>query len=203
MAPPETKVEQLLRLARERKVLHASDLTSANIPRAYLARLVDRGLLIQTGRGTYTSPAADLTENHTLAEVARQVPAAVVCLLSALRFHGLTTQNPHDVWIALPRGTWRPSRAGSAALRVTTLTPGLYSADVEAHLIEGIEVRVYSAVRSVADCFRHRNEVGLDVALEALRDYLRAFPEGRDALWRCARRVKIWSVLRPYLEALS
>lgn len=203
MDHPTAKIDQLLALARERGVLRASDLRKAGIPRAYLARLVDRGLLIQTGRGTYTHRDADLTEHHTFAEVARQAPTAVVCLLSALRFHGLTTQNPHEVWIALPRGAWRPARVGSAKARVSTLVPALYAADVEEHLVEGVPVRVYSGARTVADCFRHRSEVGLDVCLEALRDYLRQNPGGREALWRCAERVRIWSVLRPYLEAIS
>lgn len=203
MVDTPTKVEQLLSLARERGVVRASDLDEAAIPRAYLGRLVDRGLLIQTGPGTYTHPEAELTEHHTLAEVARRVPAAVVCLLSALRYHDLTTQNPSEVWVTLPRNAWRPTAVGSAALRVITASTALYSTDIEDHLVEGVQVRVYSGVRTVADCFRHRSAVGLDVALEALRDLLRRQPSCRDELWRCARRVRIWSVLRPYLEALS
>ncbi len=198
-----TKVEQLLAIARERGVVRASDLDAAAIPRAYLARLVHRGLLIQTGRGTYTHPDAELTEHHTLAEVSRRVPAAVVCLVSALRFHELTTQNPSEVWVTLPRNAWRPAAVGSAPLRVVTASPTVYGADIEEHLVEGIRVRVYSAVRTVVDCFRHRSAVGLDVALEALRDLLRRQPRCRDELWRCARRVRAWSVLRPYLEAPS
>ena len=203
MVDTPTKVEQLLSLARERGVVRASDLDEAAIPRAYLGRLVGRGLLIRTGPCTYTHPDADLTEHHTLAEVARRAPAAVICLLSALRYHQLTSQNPSEVWVTLPRNAWRPAAVGSAPLRVFTASPALYGTDVEEHLVEGVHVRVYSAVRTVADCFRHRSAVGLDVALEALRDLLRRQPSCRDALWRCACRVRIGSVLRPYLEALS
>ena len=203
MVHASTKVEQLLSLARERGVVRASDLDEAAIPRAYLGRLVHRGLLIQTGRGTYTHPDAELTEHHTLAEVARRVPAAVVCLLSALRYHELTTQNPSEVWVTLPRNAWRPVAVGSAPLRVITASPAFYGADIEEHVVEGVHVRIYGAVRTVVDCFRHRSAVGLDVALEALRDLLRRQPSCREELWRCARRVRVWSVLRPYLEALS
>lgn len=198
-----SKVDQLLTLAQTRRVVRASDLREAGIPRAYLRRLVTRGLLIRTGRGIYTHPEADLTEHHTLAEVARQVPSAIICLLSALRFHRITTQNPHEVWVALPRNAWRPARVGSIALRVHTLVPDLYGADQEEHVIEGVTIRVYSAPRTVVDCFRYRNEVGLDVALEALRDFLRRDPGGSEVLWRCAKRVHVWSVLKPYLEALG
>lgn len=203
MVTGDTKLDRLLALARERGVLRPDDLRDADIPRAYLSRLVARGLLLHTGRGTYVHPDAPITEQHTLAQVTRQVPDSVVCLLSALRFHGLTTQNPHEVWIAVPRGAWRPRRAAGADLRVRTLVPDLYAADVEEVEIEGVGVRVYSPARTVADCFRHRADVGLDVALEALRDYLRREPAGRDALWRCAERLHVWSVLRPYLEAVS
>lgn len=203
MVHESTKVDQLLSLARERGVVRASDLDEAAIPRAYLSRLVRRGLLIKTGRGTYMHPDAELTEHHTLAEVSRGVPAAVVCLLSALRYHELTTQNPSEVWVMLPRGAWRPAAVGSTPLRVITASRALYGADIEEHVIEGVRVRVHSAVRTVGECFHHRSAVGLDVALEALRDLLRRQPSCRDELWRCARRLRVWSVLRPYLEALS
>jgi predicted transcriptional regulator of viral defense system len=168
----------------------------------YLTRLVHRGLLERVGRGLYTLPDAEATEQRTLAEAAARVPHGVVCLLSALRFHELTTQSPPQVWMAIPHKAWAP-RADRPPLRVVRMSGAALEAGIQTHRIEGVPVRVFSPAKTVADCFKFRNKVGLDVALEALRDYRRAHPAGTDELWRFARIDRVARVIRPYLEALG
>ena len=156
----------------------------------------------RVGRGLYTLPQTAATEHHSLVEACKRVPQGVICLLSALRFHGLTTQNPFEVWIAIGPKAWRP-RGGVAKLRVFHLSGSVLTSGVEEHRIEGATVRVYSPAKTVADCFKFRNKIGLDVALEALREYRRAHRAGMDELWRFARVCRVAEVMRPYLEALA
>lgn len=168
----------------------------------YLTRLLRQGLLERVGRGLYTLADADATEHRTLAEAAKRVPHGVVCLLSALRFHGLTTQNPFEVWMAIRHKAWAP-RADGLPLRIVRMSGAAFESGVETHQIDGVDVHVFSPAKTVADCFKFRNKVGLDVALEALRDYRRADPAGMDELWRHARADRVAQVIRPYLEALA
>ncbi len=200
MDHPQT--QRVLDLLSDGGVLRPRDLARHGIPRTYLQRLVRRGEIERVGRGLYMLPGADVTEHHSLVEACKRVPRGVVCLLSALRFHGLTTQNPWEVWLAVGRSAWRP-RGETVALRVVHLSPSTFDAGVEEHRIEGVPVRVYSAAKTVADCFKFRNKVGLDVALEALRDYRRQYRAGMDELWRFAKICRVTTVLRPYLEALE
>lgn len=178
------------------------DLDAHGIPRIYLTRLVRRGLLERVGRGLYTLPDAEVSEHHSLAGAAKQVPHGVVCLLSALRFHELTTQNPFEVWMALHHKAWSP-RSEALPLRIVRMSGAAFDSGVESHQIEGVTVRVYGAAKTVADCFKFRSKVGLDVAMEALRDYRRAYPAGMDDLWRYAKICRVSNVIRPYLEALG
>jgi predicted transcriptional regulator of viral defense system len=197
-----SKSELVLDLARRIGVVRPRDLDAHGIPRIYLTRLVRRGLLERVGRGLYTLPDAEVSEHRTLAEAARQVPHGVVCLLSALRFHELTTQNPFEVWMAVHHKAWSP-RSEGPPLRIVRMSGSAFDSGVESHQIEGVTVRVYGAAKTVADCFKFRNKVGLDVALEALRDYRRAYPAGMDDLWRYAKICRVSAVIRPYLEALG
>lgn len=197
-----SKSELVLDLARRVGVVRPRDLDAHEIPRIYLTRLVRRGLLERVGRGLYTLPDAEVSEHRTLAEAARQVPHGVVCLLSALRFHELTTQNPFEVWMAVHHKAWSP-RSEGPPLRIVRMSGSAFDSGVEPHQIEGVTVRVYGAAKTVADCFKFRSKVGLDVALEALRDYRRAYPAGMDDLWRYAKICRVSAVIRPYLEALG
>lgn len=142
----------------------------------------------------------DVTEHHTLAEVSLAAPRAVVCLLSALRFHGLGTQLPPDVWLAIPQKGWRPATRG-LPVRIVYMSEASLEAGVETHDIEGVPVRITSAAKTVADCFKFRNKVGLDVALEALRDY-RSSRRDLEELRRFAKVCRVDRVMRPYLEAI-
>jgi predicted transcriptional regulator of viral defense system len=193
--------EIALRVARERGVARARDFGAHGVHRATLRRLRDEGLLVRTGRGLYQLPGVETSAAHSLAEVARAVPHGVVCLLSALRFHELTTQTPHEVWLLVG---WKRAAPKSppVRLRLVRATGGALTAGIETHAIDGVPVPITSPAKTVADCFKHRNKVGLDVALEALRDALRGKRARVDELWRYAEVDRVRNVMRPYLEAM-
>ena len=196
---PTKKAQQVLKrlgIARSR------DLEYAGVSRTQLRRLIERGLIERVGRGLYGLPGAARTERHHLAEAARRVPGGVVCLLSALRFHGLTTQNPFEVWMAIDRKAWRP-RLEHPPLRLVHLSGPALREGVEEHDVGGVVVRVFSAAKTVADCFKFRNKIGADVAVEALRDYRRLHPKRLEAVWRFAEVDRVTRVILPYMEAVG
>ena len=196
----DSHANRLIELARCRSILRAADLTEYSIPRIYLTRLVADGVLERPSRGLYVLAGADVTENHSLAEASRRVPRGVVCLLSALQFHGLTTQFPHAVWLAIDRKARIP-KVEYPPLRIVRFSgPDLISG-VVAHDVEGVMVKVTDAARTVVDCFAYRNKIGIDVALEALRDCLRKKKVTADDLYRAAKARRMANVMRPYLEA--
>lgn len=186
--------------AADSGLVRPRDLVSQRVTRTEIGRLTRDGRLRRLGRGLYGAPHAELTEHHSLAEAAKRVPNGVVCLLSALRFHGLTTQNPFEVWIAIGHKARRP-RATDPPLRVVHMSGPHATAGIETHSIEGVSVRVFSAAKTVVDCFRFRNKIGLDVALEALRDYKRHHRGGMDAIWHFATVGRVSQVMQPYVEA--
>ena len=197
-----SNTQRALELVRRAGVLRPRDLDRYGIQREHLRRLLRRGQVERVGRGLYTLPGAAATEHQSLVEACKRVPHGVVCMLSALRFHELSTQNPFEVWMAIDQKAWRP-RGGSPRLRIVHLSGAALKSGVNEHRIEGVTVRVYSPAKTVADCFKFRNKIGLDVALEALRDYRRKHRAGLDELWRFARICRVAKVMRPYLEALS
>ena len=201
MSAKATKTDELLRLARKGPV-RARDLDEAGIPRAYLRRLCDRGMLEQVDRGLYRLADAPVTELHSIAEVAVRVPLAAICLLSALQLHGLTTEVPHAVWVMIDRHARKP-RFSYPTLEVVRASGRALQHGIETRDIEGAEVRVTNPAKTVADCFRYRQHVGLDVALAALRDYLRKHRGGINALVEAARADRVYPLMRPYLEALA
>jgi predicted transcriptional regulator of viral defense system len=198
----ESKTQALLDLARKQGVVRSADLKPRNIPREYLSRLHREGVLERTSRGVYYLPETELTEHHSLAEAIKIAPRGIVCLLSALRFHDLTTQSPFEVWLALDRKAHRPT-GGGLSLRVVRFSGRALTAGVEEHLIEGVKVPIYSPAKTVADCFKYRNKIGLDVALEALRDYRKGRHSDADELWKYAKVCRVANVMRSYIEALS
>lgn len=198
----EPKTQQILDLARENGIIRPRDLAARGIAREYLRRLQRCGLLVRTARGLYMLPDADITEHHMLAEACKRVPQGVVCLLSALRFHDLTTQAPFEVWMALGPTARRP-QVESPPLRIVRFSSHALTEGIEAHIIEGVPVRVYNPAKTVADCFKYRNKIGLDVALEALRETWRERRATMDDLWRYATIDRVANVMRPYLESLE
>jgi len=200
MPAPTDKV--LMKLIQELGIARPSDLEARGIPRGRLYRLVRAGLLERQARGIYVASRHPYTAEHTLAQVAKRVPGGVFCLLTALRFHGLTTQAPADVWIALPEKARKP-RLDYPRLRVARFSGPALHEGIETHRLEKVEVRVYSAAKTVADCFKYRNKVGIDVAVEALRDFTRRHRGGATALARYARICRVTQVMQPYLDAVA
>jgi predicted transcriptional regulator of viral defense system len=190
-----------MQYVRRKRIVRPRDLEALGIPREYLLRLHRQGKLSRTGRGIYTLPDAAVTERHSYAEVAKRVPEAVLCLLSALAFHEFTTQSPAAVWIALGKGARKPAIL-SPSLRVVRLTEPSLSEGVEKHTVEGVPVRVYSAAKTVADCFKFRNKIGLDIAIEALKDCLRQKKATINDIYRYAKICRVSNVIRPYMESL-
>lgn len=193
---------KVLERVRRAGVLRPRDLDTEGIPREYLKRLHDRGLLVRLGRGLYAAADRDLGEHESLVAACKAVPLGVVCLLSALRFHEMTTQTPFEVWIAIDRKAWAPEGVG-LPLRVFRFSGAALTEGVEEHEVEGVPVRVYAAAKTVADCFKYRNKLGLDVALEALREYRQLRKGSADELWHYAQVCRVANVMRPYLEATA
>jgi predicted transcriptional regulator of viral defense system len=177
------------------------DIEAIGLPREYLLRLHRQGKLDRLGRGIYTLPDANVTERHSYAVVAKRVPEAVICLLSALVFHEFTTQSPASVWIGLRKGARKPALT-SPALWIVRLSGPSLTEGIENHQVEGVPVRVYSAAKTVADCFKFRNKIGLDVAIEALKDSLRQKKANVNEIYRYAKVCRVSNVIRPYMEAL-
>lgn len=203
----ESTQDTILRLAGNRGLIRPLDLDARGLPRVSLTRLVRQGRLARVGRGLYALPDRPVSEHSALAEVARRHPRAVVCLLSALRFHELTTQAPFEVWLAIHNKA-RPPQLDYPPLRIVRFSEAGLTEGIEEHAIDGVPVRIAGIARTVADCFKYRNKIGLDVALEALKDALREQGDrGRrasiDAIWRYAQLDRVANVMRPYLEALA
>lgn len=177
------------------------DVEAAGLPGSYLARLARRGLLKWIGRGLYTLPNSHTGEYHTLAEAAKRVPRGVICLMTALSFHRLTTQSPFEVWMAIGEKDRQPKTDGTA-LRIVHYSRETLEAGVESHLIDGVPVRIFAAAKTVADCFKYRNKIGMDVAIEALKDCLRSRKCSPDELTRYAKVCRVSNVMRPYMEAV-
>jgi predicted transcriptional regulator of viral defense system len=199
---PRTNRDRALQLIEEKGLTRPRDLEAHGITRAQLSRLVDEGLVLRQARGVYVVARHVITADHTLAHVATRVPEGVFCLLTALRFHRLTTQSPAEVWIALSEKARRP-RLDYPRLRVARFSGEALSAGIEEHRVEGVTIRVYSAAKTVADCFKYRNKIGVDVAVEALRDFSRKHRGGATDLARFARICRVARVMQPYLDAIA
>lgn len=195
--------EKLIEYANTRKIFRASDVArDIGLSRMYISRLVKEGQLERVGYGLYALAGIEFNENQSLLEVAAKVPNGVLCLLSALRFHELTTQNPFEVWIAIERDTWIP-KMDAVRLRVFTFSPKVYGSGIEKHTIGGVEVKVYSPAKTIADCFYYRKTVGLDVCIEALRDAWRSRKVTMDELFNFAKIRNVKGTMLPYLNTLS
>lgn len=191
----------MLHLARKGRILRPRDLQAKGLPSDYLWRLHQQDKLEKVGRGMYAAPRTALNEHQTVVQASLRVPHGVVCLLSALRFHDLTTQAPFEVWMAIDVKARGP-KEDIIPLRIVRFSGKALTAGVEAHSIEGVSVRVYKPAKTVADCFKYRNKIGLDVAIEALRDCWKKKKATADELWRYAKVCRVARVMRPYLESV-
>ena len=183
-------------------VLRARALVEQGLSRYQIKEMADKGQLLHLGRGLYSLPNSPVTENHDLAQVAARVPHGVICLASALQFHGLTTQNPWRIHLMLRRGA-RPPHIEHPPLFLVYAGGESYSAGIEEHVVEGVRVRVTGVAKTIADCFKYRSKVGLDVALEALKQTLQEKRATRTEIRCYAQICRVENVMRPYLEALS
>lgn len=190
-----------MKLVTKMGFIRANELTRLGIPRHCLSALVMTGELRRVSRGVYALSDSNPTANRTLAVTAKRMPNGVICLLSALRFHDLTTQLPSQVWIAIDRKTWRP-KVVTLPIKIIRFSAHALEEGIEVHRIEGVSVKIYSAAKTIADCFKYRNKIGLDVAIEALRESQRKRKCTMDTLWRFAKVCRVANVMRPYLESV-
>ena len=202
MLDMETAAERLIDLVRAKGLIRPCDLVPLGIPRISLTRAVRRGQLERLGRGLYGLPGREVSAHGSLAEVARRVPRGVVCLLSALRFHELTTQAPFEVWLAIENKAVAP-KFDYPPLRIVRFSGAALTEGVDEYVIDGVKVRVTSVAKTIADCFKYRNKIGLDVALEALREAWREKRMASDDLWRYAKVCRVANVMRPYMDSLA
>ena len=199
MTSAERQIQTLLRRAGTAR---SRDLVAAGISRSELSRRVAAGQLVRVARGLYALPDYQSGEHGALVTVAKRAPGVLFCLLTALRIHDLTTQAPFEVWIAIGNKD-HPPRLDYPPLRTVRFSAVALAAGVETHQVDGAAVRVTSVAKTVADCFKFRNKIGLDVALEALREARRAKKASADELWRYAKVNRVTNVMRPYLEAVA
>ena len=196
-----SKMQQVIDYAREHKIIRAKDIESEGIHRETLKRLTEQGILIHSARGIYTFAEAQITENHTLAQTAKRFSGGVVCLLSALSFYEITTQTPFEVWFAVPQ-THRPLKDSLLPIRTVYMSGKSLDEGIEEYLIEGVKVQIYCLAKTVIDCFKFRNKIGLDVAIEALQDSWRERRCSIDELWHYAKICRVHNVICPYLNSL-
>ena len=197
-----TKRERILQMLQKTRVLRPRDVEAVGISRTYLNKLHAEGVLDRPSRGLYVLKNDESSEQRSLVEASHRVPRGVICLLSALQFHELTTQAPFEVWMAIDEKARLP-RVEYPPLRIVRFSGVALTTSVQEHAIEGVTVRVYSPAKTVADCFKYRNKVGIDVAIEALRDCLRKKKATVDELWQAAKVCRMANVMRPYLEAIA
>ena len=193
------KIHNLLRRAGTAR---SQELVAAGATRSELSRLVASGDLLRVARGIYALPDHQASEQASLASVAKRAPGVVFCLLTALRLHELTTQSPFEVWIAIGN-KGHPPRLEYPPLRTVRFSDASLRAGVEVRRVDGVAARVTNPAKTVADCFKFRSKVGLDVAIEALRDALRTRKASMDELWRHARIDRVSNVMRPYLDSMA
>ncbi|MDP1607466.1 MAG: AbiEi antitoxin N-terminal domain-containing protein [Rhodocyclaceae bacterium] len=192
----------ILDLARRQGLIRPRDVEACGFSRMALSGLAHQGKLTRLSRGLYALPDRPVSEHATLAELASKHPSVQVCLLSALQFHGLTTQSPFEVWVAIANKARAP-KMDYPPLRIVRFSGDALSDGVEEHVVEGVTVRVTSVAKTVADCFKYRNKIGLDVALEALREAWNSKRVKMDELWHCAQVCRVANVMRPYLDGMT
>jgi predicted transcriptional regulator of viral defense system len=194
-------LQQVVELARNR-IIRSRELEDLGVPRARLGDLVAEGKLIRIGRGLYTASDFPITADHSLALAAKRYPEAVVCLLSAAQFHGITQEMPAAVWMAVPRSARVPSPS-DFQLRAVRVANDLFPFGIEEHDVEGTPVKIYSVARTVADCFKFRNRLGISVAVDVLQIVRFKRAATADQLWDAAKACRVLNVMRPYFEAIQ
>lgn len=202
MQRPSSQREQAQLLLARHGMLRLSELTSAGITAATISRMERDGRIVRLRRGLYQLADAQIDAHHSFAEAAKRIPKGVICLTSALSYHELTDQLPRRIWVAIGKKDWVPLDA-RPSLRIARFTESLLEDGVETHIIENVPVRIFNVPKTIADCFRHRRSVGLTVAIEGLQQAIRQRKARPAEIADYARRGRVWTVIRPYLEALT
>jgi predicted transcriptional regulator of viral defense system len=192
---------RIVKLANK-KVVRSRDLKGIAAPRVKISRLVGQGKLHRVARGLYVSSDYSITENHSLVLAAKLHPKGVVCLLSAAQFHGITLEMPPAVWMAFPRGKNVPG-PGDIPIKPVKVSESAFIYGIEQHHLEGTGVRIYSVAKTVADCFKFRNQIGISVAVEVLKEAWKHRKASADELWDAAKSCRMLNVMRPYFDTLQ
>ncbi|MFH0938528.1 MAG: type IV toxin-antitoxin system AbiEi family antitoxin domain-containing protein [Planctomycetota bacterium] len=201
MRKKDTKISRLRELAQRVGILHARELTPLGIPHRYFGRLCADGFLVKISHGLYMISGGPETAHLGLVQAAKAIPKSVICLLSALHFHEIGTQVPHQIWVAMDRRAARP-RMAHLKIQVVRFSGKSLTEGIAEHDIAGTRVRIYNPAKTVADCFKYRNKIGLDIAIEALREAVRGRKCTVDDLWRYANICRVSKVMLPYMEAM-
>ncbi len=194
--------EQIIAILKQKSVLRPRDLDAYKIPRRYLSRLQQRGLLVRSARGIYTAANAELSEKQTIVEVSKRIPKGTVCLLSALSIHEITTQSPFEIWLAIDRKGWLP-KVKDLPIKTVRFSGEALTSGIDFHTIDGVKVPVYNPAKTIADCFKYRNKIGLDITIEALKEGWKDKKFNMNDIWEYSKICRVQNVIRPYLESLS
>lgn len=196
----QTDLDKIIKIVHERGMISSEELRKIGFPPSLLCYLRNKGVLRRIARGTYTL-SGHISEHETFSEVALKVPHGVICLLSALQYHELTTQMPYESWVAIKKNSYYP-RNLQPAIKIIQFSGTNFSSGIETHEDNGVKIRVYCPAKTIVDCFRFRNQIGIDVAIEAMRDALKQKKASTDEIWEYARSGRMTKVMRPYLEAI-
>ena len=197
-----TKKDNLIHELSKKGMLKTQEILKLGISKEYLRKLKEKGVIERIARGIYTLPDHEFSATQSIAEISNQIPKGVICLLSALRFHGFTTQNPFEVWIAVEQKASKSQINSTTRIRYIWLSGKAFTAGVQTKTANNVKVKVYCPAKTVADCFKYRNKIGLDVALEAFREGWREKRFTMDELWEYAKICRVSNVMRPYLESM-
>jgi predicted transcriptional regulator of viral defense system len=198
---PPTQKKRALDLLRAKGMLRLKDLIAENIEPETLARLVREGQVIRPARGLYQLPNTQVDAAHVLAEAAALVPRGIVCLISALQYHTLTLQMPSTVWMAIERTAWKPT-ISYPSVRFVRFSGWALTEGVQQYPVQSHKVSITNPARTIVDCFRYRNKIGIDVAMEGLRTGIRQRKCTPDELWQYGKKARIWTIMRPYVETV-
>ncbi len=198
----QNKSEKLLEALRKNGILKTSEVLELGISREYLRLMASKGQVIRITRGHYCLPDYAFSATQSIAEISKQIPKGVICLLSALRIHGLTTQNPFEVWIAIERGAWKPRSNRTTQTRYMMFSGKSFSEGIEIKVVDNVKVKVYNPAKTVVDCFKYRNKIGIDVAIEALKHAWNDKMFNMDELWSYSRICRVSKVMQPYIDNL-
>ena len=196
-----TKQEQLKKMFARNRIVRASTIRDAGISAQFITNMLRNGEITRLGRGVYSLAEAAATEMSDIEALSHVVPRGVICLVSALRFHGLTDENPHEISVAVKHGS-HPPKIEYPPVQFFVFSGLAYSSGVESHSVNGTELRVYSIEKTIADCFKYRNKIGLDIAVSALQDAVKKGKVNYNSLWESAKICRVSKIIRPYMEAV-